>query len=67
MSHEESIQQAVQLIENHVEEMYRLKFGDSLRPPPIDIFKASAMAEIARQIKDRAVKIEEDWINFTRD
>lgn len=61
------IEPVIQIVENHVEKMYRLKFGDSLRPPPVDVFKASAMAEIARQIKNRAVKIEEDWIHFTRD
>lgn len=63
---EEHIQQAVKEVENHVERMYALKTKGMPKPPPIDTFKASAMAEIARRVRARAVKIEEDWIQFTR-
>lgn len=66
MSQEESIQQAVKMIEDHVIEMYNTKFADSPKPPVLDLFKASAMAEIARRIRNKAIKIEEDWLHLTR-
>lgn len=64
---ENVIQTAVKVIEDVTELMYESKFGNSPKPPVKDQFKASAMAEIARRIRTRAVKIEEDWLHFTRD
>lgn len=59
MSQEENIRQAVAMIEAHVEDMYQFKYTDSEKPPPVDVFKASAMAEIARRIGARAHELEE--------
>lgn len=67
MSEEYSIKQAVKIVEEYVEKMYRLKFGEALRPPPIDLFKAAAIAQITRKLDARAVELEEDWAHFTRD
>lgn len=66
MSDEGNIEFIVQSVEDHVEVMYRLNFTEAPKPPPIDLFKASAIAEISRRLKDRATKIEEDWNHFTR-
>lgn len=66
MSQEELIQKAVLWVEEHTEEMYSLKLGQGPKPPVEAMFKAAAMAEIARRVRARAVKIEEDWLHFTR-
>ena len=60
------IRYAVEEAERVVSWMYSFKFKGTPKPPPFDQFKASAMAEIARRIRARAVKIEEDWDHFTR-
>lgn len=67
MSLEENIQQAVEMVEEHVKKMYNLKYVGLPKSPPEDIYKSVAMIEIARRVRARAIKIEEDWVHFTRD
>jgi hypothetical protein len=63
---EDEVRLTVDLVERRIITIYEIKFKDAPKPPPIDMFKASAMAEIARRLKNRATKLEEDWIHFTR-
>lgn len=55
----DTIDGMVQVIELDVIGMFNDKFGKSPKQPPLDTFKASVMAEIARRIRARAVAIEE--------
>jgi hypothetical protein len=64
--HEEHIKHAVDQIEALAKLSFVIHFHDKPKPPPEDQFKASFMAEVARRIRARAVKIEEDWEHFTR-
>lgn len=54
---EDCILLAEEIIERIAERLYKLKFGDSLKPPNKDQFKAAFMAETARRIKNRAEKL----------
>lgn len=57
MSHPEElildhiIQFTVTIVEEIVERSYELKFKEVPKSPPIDTFKASMLAEIARRLK----------------
>jgi hypothetical protein len=64
--HEEHIQHAVEQVEALAKLSYLIAFHDKSKPPAVDQFKASFMAEVARRVRARAVKIEEDWEHFTR-
>lgn len=61
MNEKRTIELAVELTEKHVDLMYDQKYKDAPTCPPRPVFKASAMAEIARKISVRADKIQEDW------
>jgi len=51
---EKMITFAIEVVEEVVEKMYEAKFAGTTKPPDKDTFKASAMAEIARRIKNKA-------------
>lgn len=64
---DDRINEVVVIAEEAVTNAFNAKFVGAPKPPPIDTFKASMMAEIARRLKARAIKIEEDWAHFTRE
>lgn len=66
MSEEYTIAQAVKIVEEYVEQMYHARFGDTPKPPVLEMYKAGAMSEVGRQVSKRAHDIEEDWAHFTR-
>ena len=67
MSQEKNIKHAVELLEKHVEKMYDLAFEGLPKKPAFDMYKASAMMEISRRIRKRALKLEDDFNHMTRD
>lgn len=59
---EELIQETVAQIEKLTEEECKRKYNKASVPPDMDMFKASMMSEIGRRIKNRAHKLEENYI-----
>lgn len=64
---EERIVEITSMVERLTEEMFNEVYKDTAKHISRDQFKAAAMAEIARRIRSRAVKIEQDWLHFTRE